>query len=389
MSAEIDIPLTFATFYTCGIKQSTNLTQRDCINLLLKGYLGSDSIDILSDSVCSNYVKGKKNLTNDLRVKLLYLTKEEAINRLNKINIQDFTLVANALSNLIVNSSLPDNEKKRLVNCYESKAELTFVAEVFLSCLKGDNFHPLTKASVNALEGYRYNIVSANRKSNDSTIFERTNWRSTSVSDIQADAITNDIENDEDFDWMRNYVPNSIINTPPTFARSKVETVTVVLELPSDYSAMIYSLKPTFTESAYDKFTIEDFTKTMNIDITHNTFSLQKGSLEYWQFEGTMESVLPSLKYYNFSEVSDFALQLIGEFTAKDVDDLKQYLKDVSNDNVNILTSLIIDKELANVKLILIVHKCLEKVEEQKSDTDHDGTHRYIPRRSVDINRKL
>lgn len=60
MSAETGMPLTFATFYTCGIKQSTNLTQRNCINILLKGYIGTNSSDILFDSVCSNYVKGKK-----------------------------------------------------------------------------------------------------------------------------------------------------------------------------------------------------------------------------------------------------------------------------------------------------------------------------------------
>ncbi len=388
MSAEMNMPLTFATFYICGIKQSTNLTQRNCINLLLKGSIGSDSSDILSDSVCSNYVKGKKNLTNDLRVQLLNLTKEEAINRLNKINIQDFTIVAIALFTLVTNSSLPDNEKRRLLKCSDSNDELAFIAEVFLSCLKRDNIYPLSNASIDTLESYRHNTVLANSTGNNPTTFGSPVWRTISVSDNQADSITNDIENDEDFDWMRNYVPDSMITTPPAFVRSKVETVAVALELPNDYSAMIYSLKPTLTESAYEKFTIEDFTKTMDIDTTRNSFILQKGSLEYWQFEGAMESILPLIKNYNFSEVSDFALQLIGEFTSKDVEKLKQYLKDVSNNNVNILTSLIFDKELVNVKLILIVHKCIEKVDDQNSDIDHDGTHRYTPRRSTDTDHK-
>ena len=387
MSNEFGMPLTFATFYTCGIKQSANLTQRDSINFLLKGYIESDSSKILSDSMCSNYVKGKKNLTNELRVELICLTKDDAIDRLTKINIQNFTIVANALLTLVINSSLPDNEKKRLVQCYESKDELEFTAEVFLSCLNGDNFYPLTKSIIDTLEGYRHNAVLASKNSNNTNIFEKTNWRNTSASDSQADAKTIDIDNNEDFDWMRNYVPDSMINTPLTFVLNKVHTMTVVLKLPRDYGAMIYSLKPTLTESAYEKFTIEDFAETMNIDIAHNTFNLQKGSLEYWQFDGTIESVLPSIKNYNFSEVSDFALQLIGEFTSKDVAILKQYLTDVSNNNVNILTSLIFDKELVNVNLILIVHKCSEKVEEQKS-MDYDGTHEYILHRSIDINRK-
>lgn len=374
MSSEMNIPLTFATFYTCGIKRSTNLAQRDCINLLLKGYLDSDSSDILSDSVCSNYAKGKKPLSSDLRVELLYLTKEDSINRLNKINIQDFTIVANALYALVMNSLPPGSEKKRLVKCYESEDELAFIAEVFLICLKGDNYHPLSNADINTLESYRH--------IDSSTISERNDWRNTSVSDSQADAITNDIENDEDFDWMQNFIPNIMINTPPTFVRDKVKTENVALELPSDYSAMIYSLKPTLMESAFKKYTDKELAKTMDIDTAHNSFVLQKGSLEYWQFEGAIESVLPSLKTYNFSEVSDFAFQLIGDFTSEHVDELIQCLKDISNDNVNILTSLIIDKELVNVKLTLIVHKCSEKVIDQKLDTDHDGTRKYTPIRS-------
>ena len=384
------MPLTFATFYTCGIKQCTNLTQRDCINLLLKGYLGSDSNDILSDSVCSNYIKGKKNLTNELRVDLLYLTQEEAINRLNSISIQDFTIVANALFSLVTNSSLPNNEKKRLLKYRESENELAFIAEVFLSCLKGRNLHPLTPLHIDILEGYIHSTVPSNRTSNNPTISNKEAWRNRDISDYdnQADALTYNNGNDEDFDWMRNYdVSNSIINTPPTFVRDKVKIATVVLELPNDYSAIIYSLKPTLTESAYEKFTIEEFTKTMNINITRNSIILQKGSLEYWQFEGTMESVLPSLKHFNFNDVSDFALQLTGEFTSDDVKQLKQYLMDVSNSNVNILTSLIFDKEQVNVKLILIAHKCSEKVDAQLKP-DYDGTLEYTPQRRMNNNRK-
>lgn len=339
------------------------------------GYLESDSNDILSDSVCSNYAKGKKPLTSDLQVRLLFLTTNETINRLNKLNIQNFTVVANALCVLVMNSSLPDNGKKKLMKYYESEDELAFIAEVFLSCLKGNNLHPLNDASINTLESYRH--------IDRSTILQRI--VNTSVS--QSDTTTNDNTN-EDFDWMRNYVTNSMINTPPTSVHDKVKIENVVLELPRDYSAMIYSLKPMLTESAYENFTIEDFTKAMNIDIFHNTFTLQKGILECWKFEGTIESVLPSLKSYNFSEVSDFAFQLIGKFTLNDVEKLIQYLKYVSNDNVNILTSLIFDKELVNVKLILFVHKCSEKVAEQKLDTDHDGTRTYKLNRSNDKKHK-
>lgn len=381
MSIEKGIPLTFATFYACGIKQSTNLTQRNCINLLLRGYIGSDSSDILSDSVCTNYAKGKKNLSNELRVKLLNLDRESVIDRLEKINIQDFTVVSNALIALVINSALPENEKQRLLKCNESEDELAFIAEVFLNCIKGDNYISLSKLELNILESYRHNAGPASGKSNTPTKFDRTDRYDTTVSVSQSETKTDDT--DEDFDWMRNYISDSIISTRPSFVRDKVKTVTVTLELPRDYNALIYSLKPTLTESAYEKFAIEDFINIMNIDVTRNTYSLKKGSLEYLQFEGTIESILPTLQNYNFSEVSDFAFQLIGEFTSKDVEKLKQYLKDISNDNVNILTSLIFDKELINVNLLLIAHKCNEKAVDQKSDRDHDGTHMYIPHRST------
>ena len=375
LSSEMNMPLTFATFYTCGIKRSTTLTQRECINLLLRGNLGSGSINILSDSVCSHYAKGSKPLTSDLRVELLNLTKDETINRLNKLNIQNFTVVANALCALVMDSSLPDNGKEALVKYYDPKNELSFIAEVFLSCLKGNNLHSLNQEDIITLEGYRHIDSSA--------ILERINRRNTSVSDSQANATPDENEN-EDFDWMRNYVPISMINPPPAFVRGKVRAENAVIELPNDYSAMIYSLKPTVTESAFEKFTVEELTKAMDIDTAHNSFILQKGSLEYWQFEGAMESMLPLLKSYNFSEVSDFAFQLIGDFALKDVTELIRCLKDLSNDNVDILTSLIIDKALVNVKLTLIVHKCHEKVEDQKFNKDHDGTHTYKLNRSND-----
>lgn len=42
---------------------------------------------------------------------------------------------------------------------------------------------------------------------------------------------------------------------------------------------------------------------------------------------------------------------------------------------------------MVNVKLTLIVHKCSEKVKDQKLDKDHDGTRTYIPNRSGDKKR--
>lgn len=349
--------------------------------MLLKGFVGSDSNDILSDSVCSNYVKGKKNLTNELRIDLASLSNDEVVTRLNKLNIQDYTISFRVLLNLVMDSTLAHSEKERLLNYSKFDDKLKFIAEVFLICIKGDNLYLITQSVLAILESYRHNATLESSSNNNSYIFNQKVLENLSAN--RPSALTNESENIEDFDWMRNYISDSMINTPPTFIRNKVEITTVLLELPRDYSAMIYVLKPALTESAFETFTIDEFTKAMDIDTTHNIFNLQKGSLEYWQFEGAIESISTSLKSYNFSNVSDFAFQLIGEFTSKDVNNLKQNLNEISNDNVNILTSLIIDREPANVKLTLIVHKCYEKAEDQKADKDHDGTRRYRPHRST------
>lgn len=382
MSSETGIPLTFATFYICGIRKFTNLTQRNCTNFLLTGkYVNTDSVDILSDSMCSNYVKGKKPLNSDIQVELLKLSKDEVIRRLSQIGIQNFTSSACGLQILVKNSNLSDYEKERLINCYKSNHELPFVAEVFLSCIKGDNYHPLDNAAIQTLESYR---LSENSQSSHSAIYECSAPEGKlNPADLSASR-TSDSGNAEDIDWMRNYVPDSMINSSITFVRSKVQIETAVLELPMDYRAMIYILKPTLTESTLQKFTFQSFVNAMNIDAINNT--LEKGHLKYWQFEGAIESVLPILNNFNFSKVSDIALQLIGEFTLKDFELLKQYLRNASNENVNILSTLIFDKEMANIKLILIVHECSEKADEQKLDCEHDGTHLYNLRRSTNGN---
>ena len=150
------MPLTFATFYTCGIKRFTNLTQRICINLLLRdGYAEAKENEILSDSVCSNYAKGKKALNSELQVELLGLSGEDIIERLHKIGIQNYAAVSDALQVLVEKSSLSANEKRELLECRRPDNELEFIAAVFLKCIRGDNYHPLTSADINALENYR------------------------------------------------------------------------------------------------------------------------------------------------------------------------------------------------------------------------------------------
>lgn len=380
MTARTTMPLTFATFYTCGIKRFTNLTQRICINLLLRdGYAEAKENEILSDSVCSNYAKGKKALNSELQVELLGLSEEDIIERLHKIGIQNYAAVSDALQVLVEKSSLSANEKRELLECRRPDNELEFIAAVFLKCIRGDNYHPLTSADINALENYRYRAVLSNGESGSFPV------RDAEQENIPDDGGEEDAEKDEDLDWMRDYVPASLANEPVTFVRSRVKTRHVAVELPLDYRALVYALKPALTENTLQTFTMEAFMETMDIDAGH--IGLRRGSLEYWQFEGALEHILQLLERISFADVSDFAVQMIGQFTLEEAGTLQRCLKNISNSKAAILSSLLYDKDLSQIKLVLIAHRCGEKAAEQKL-ADDDDTHVYnIQRKSNRIYR--
>lgn len=175
VSDRMTMPLTFATFYTCGIKQFTNFTQRDCVNILLQNY-DFNSIDVfrLSSSVCSNYANGKSSLRY-MQYELSNLTVEQAMDRLNKIGIRDFSAVSNALIILVKHSFLSDKEKGKLIKCYELENELTFIATVFLRCMKEDNLHPLSSLEIETLMGYINDSDLTDVIRNDSPIIVKEN----------------------------------------------------------------------------------------------------------------------------------------------------------------------------------------------------------------------
>lgn len=185
------IPLTFATFYTC-IRNFTNLRQRDCVNLLLRNkHPFLSDWDTLSDAACSNYANGKRALSAELQIELFNLSIEDVIDRLNKIGIRDFTAVSNALIILVKHSSLSDNEKEKLIKCYEFEDELTFIATVFLRCVKEKNCYPLTRLQVETLNEYMHapDLTDVTRKhspiiveENDEHIDSRYNMGETRMS---------------------------------------------------------------------------------------------------------------------------------------------------------------------------------------------------------------
>lgn len=128
MSAEMIMPLTFATFFICGVKGLTNLTQRTCVNLLLKGVFSEKAKDggdgVLNDSDCTNYIKGQRKLSADIQIELDKLSLEDFIERLKRIKIRNLTTAAEALRVLVRNSSLSEKDKEELLKDYHDKLTL-------------------------------------------------------------------------------------------------------------------------------------------------------------------------------------------------------------------------------------------------------------------------
>lgn len=174
-----------------------------------------------------------------------------------------------------------------------------------------------------------------------------------------------------------------MLDTPIGFTDSRVVIQHEKLELPTDYKRMIYLLKPTLREAKLRRFTINEFIEAMDIDAA--LYKLRNGSLEYWQFEGTIDWIISMLQMIYFRNVSEFAVQLIGGFDLDQSSALETTLKKVSNDNVTILSALAY-KEATDVRLVLLVHRDDKKAKEQRLDTSHDKTHVYTMGRELKKN---
>ena len=116
LPAESQFPYYFATVYNCGLKGFSNLTQKASVNALLTNAdPKAGEVRNLSDSVCSNYVMGKTDLGDDLRIELLSLDIPTIENRINLAGIQNLTKVAQSLHKLIEVSDLIKEDQVELV----------------------------------------------------------------------------------------------------------------------------------------------------------------------------------------------------------------------------------------------------------------------------------
>ena len=366
MQDETIMPLTFATFFICSVKDLTNLTQRTCVNYLLKGIFSEKAKDggegVLSDSECTNYVKGERKLSTDIQIGLGKLTLDDIIERLKGINIRNLTIAADALGVLVRNSSLSEKDKKALLRNHQEDQELTFIAKVFLRSVKEDNRYLLTQAQKDTLKKYRDNTLSDD-KSDTPTI-----------SSHQKLINRAEVKDEEDVGWMGDYVPASKIKKTIMPTDREVVMRHAEIKLPKEYLWMVYILRPALKEANLRKYSMNDFIKALDIDAASN--SLQEGQLEYWQFQGAIDAIVALLKKLNFSDACGFVLQPVGDFELSQIEIVEEVLRVASNVNVTMCTPLIY-RDVPDFKLILLVHRSKRKAKEQSLDTDHDNTRIY------------
>lgn len=368
------LPLNFTTFYSCGIKPFTTISQRNCVNLLLKGVhpTSDNSFDVLSDSVCSNYAKGKKSIKDELRVELLNLQNAELVRRIDSVGIQDPAQVSAALKRLIEHSGLRSRTKNSLLKNYDSENPLAFIAQVFNQAVRSTDARPLTDTEQEILESCIHGDISSSEGDDpqDMPSTAKISARSDSSPAPSVSQLMESRDEDEEYEWMQDYLPATFASDSTSFAMTPVQLTNSPVNMPLDYRALIATLKPALTGDTLQTFSFADFISAMSID-EHNGNVLQ-GSLSNWVMCGSLKSICAAIDRIDFSKVSDFAIQLIGMFTLQEADAITATLRHATNSNVNILSALIYVKDAPELELRIISHLCPEKVKDQQLMSTED-----------------
>lgn len=357
------LPLNFTTFYLCGIKPFTKISQRNCVNLLLKGVhpTSGDSYDVLSDSVCSNYANGKKPIKDELRLELVKLTEDDFKVRIDKVGIQEPLLVAKALHKLIEKSGLQNRTKDLLLKSFENEEPQTFIAKVFNHAIRAAEVRPLNREEEAVLASC---IGEADENTEEESVPEHESFDMGQSSKMKNTFKNNVTE--EEAEWLMDYLPATFANDSFSFLSSPVRVERICVNMPMDYRALVNTLKPTLTENTLSNFSFEEFIKAMDIDGRNG--KVKSGSLLSWAMCGALESICDVIDGINFSQVSDFAIQIIGQFRLDEAKTIIDALKRASNQNVHILQTLIYVNDASDIELRIITHICPDKAREQKED---------------------
>ena len=128
MPSSISIQLNFSTLYMSSIKPYTKISQKNIINSLLATESDNGVEQTLDDTACSNYAWGKKDLTNDLRIYLLKLSKDTLEERIKDTGVSDYDSIAETLDMLVQKATnLKPKQKKDLAKSYKNNESLAFI----------------------------------------------------------------------------------------------------------------------------------------------------------------------------------------------------------------------------------------------------------------------
>ena len=350
--------LDFAAVYHCAIKPFKDKAQNRTVCILLLGDVDDKAKKLpMSDAVCSNYINGKRAVPDNYRDQLAELTVDELERRLNRIGIHEYEYVAESLSHLVENVAMTKSQRNRLLSLYREGDPLTFINSVFRAASDTKSPKALTPTDITWL-GSMTAIPE-----------EYPAAPSSPVSEPDSEP-----EQQEDIEWMRDYVPPKIPINVESFFGTPIKASRQVLSMPKDFSALVHLLKPALTGFPVDTFQFEDFVENMAINPASG--KVKSGSLCSWKLIGPVEGIIGAIVGLNMSDVSDAAFIMRGRATVPDSKLIEKSIRQASNKNVTLLKALAFDSRLTDLEVTLILHIDAEKAKVQRNnivELDEDG----------------
>ena len=158
------LALNYATFYHSAIKGLTTLSQTDVVNVLFHGTTADDYLgQPVSTSMGSHLVKGRAQVPKKLRIEVWGCSREELIDRLKLLEIQNVDACHQALVRLVQACNVKDATVKNLEQEANTEAaRYAYIAEVFNLCTKcpKQSVQVLTDEDIELLGQLRFREVS-------------------------------------------------------------------------------------------------------------------------------------------------------------------------------------------------------------------------------------
>lgn len=157
------LSLNYATFYNSAIRNLTSLSQTDVANVLFHGTTAEDYLGTpISTSMASHLIKGRAQVPKKLRIEVWGCSREELIDRLKLLEIQNVDACHQALVRLVQACGVNDATVKTLEQEANTEAaRYAYIAEVFNLCTKcpKQSIRVLTDEDIELLGQLRFREV--------------------------------------------------------------------------------------------------------------------------------------------------------------------------------------------------------------------------------------